>query len=470
MLFNSAQFLVFFIVVTLAYYSLGLKGRQWLLLLASCYFYAVFKPIYILILFFTIIIDYAAGIYIEQTTGSKRKTLLIISLVSNIGVLAFFKYFNFINLNVSYLYKTLGGNNPIPYLDILLPIGLSFHTFQAMSYTIEVYRGKQPAERSFLVYALYVMFYPQLVAGPIERPQNILPQLNTYQKYQWQHLQAGLLQILWGLFKKVVVADRLALLIDPVFANTYQQGTANVWVAVCLYSVQIFCDFSGYSDIALGTARCMGYELMANFRNPYQATTVAEFWRRWHLSLSTWFRDYLYFPLGGNKKGLKIQILATILVFAVSGLWHGASHNYLIWGLLHALFLIVALLRDTYWPSLAKSLHSSSFRIFWNQLLTFGLVSVAWVFFRNKSFSGAMFMLKAMFLGNNFTNNFTQYYHTAEWFLIGLLLVLLFWKERHYPTLSINNKYIFWPIFIVAAMLVYILGVFNEQQFIYFQF
>ena len=268
MLFNSVNFAIFFITVTLLYYILPFKWRWFLLLAASCYFYMAFVPIYILILGFTIVVDYFAGIYIEKNQGHKRKLLLICSLIANIGILAVFKYYNFINDNITVLASSLGLDNNIPYLKMLLPIGLSFHTFQAMSYTIEVYRGNQKAETHFGIYSLYVMFYPQLVAGPIERPQNILPQMHIKHEFSYENLTAGLKQMAWGFFKKLVVADRLSIYVDSVYRNPELHNGSSVVVSSIFFAIQIYCDFSGYSDIAIGCARTLGFDLMTNFKRP----------------------------------------------------------------------------------------------------------------------------------------------------------------------------------------------------------
>ncbi|HEV8505901.1 MAG TPA: MBOAT family O-acyltransferase, partial [Chitinophagaceae bacterium] len=259
-----------------------------------------FIPVYILILGFTIFIDYFAGIYLEKAK-SKKKLFLIISLVANIGVLAFFKYFNFINENITGLLKGFGISNSAPVLNIILPIGLSFHTFQAMSYTIEVYRGNQKAERNFGIYALYVMFYPQLVAGPIERPQNLLHQFYEKHELNYDNVVSGLKMILWGFFQKLVVADRLSAYVNAVYKNPENHSGLTLLLATVFFAFQIYCDFAGYSNIALGSAKIMGFKLMTNFERPYYAKSVSEFWKRWHISLSSWFRDYLYIPLGGNR-------------------------------------------------------------------------------------------------------------------------------------------------------------------------
>src|SRR5262245_25802672 len=300
MLFNSLQFCVFFFVVTSLFFVLPHRWRWLLLLIASCYFYMAFIPVYILILGFTIVIDYIAGILIEDAQGKKRKFLLIASLIANVGVLFVFKYFNFLANSFTDLATALSGQQVAHIgLRIILPIGLSFHTFQSMSYTIEVYRGNQKAERHFGIYALYVMFYPQLVAGPIERPQNLLPQFRQNHNFDYQRVTSGLRLMAWGLFKKTVVADRLALFVNKIYAEPGSFDGPVLLLATLFFAFQIYCDFSGYSEIAIGSARVMGFNLMQNFDRPYHARSISEFWRRWHISLSTWFRDYLYFPLGG---------------------------------------------------------------------------------------------------------------------------------------------------------------------------
>jgi alginate O-acetyltransferase complex protein AlgI len=304
MLFNSLQFLVFFMVVTLLFYrTKSTATRVWILLLASCYFYMSFVPVYIVILGITIIVDYFAGIQIEKSRGSSRRAWLIMSLIFNIGFLAFFKYFNFFIDNFNTALQFAGSGSRYHFLEIILPIGLSFHTFQAMSYTIEVYRGAQPAEHNFSTYALYVMFYPQLVAGPIERPQNILPQLKDFGTYDSNNVREGIARMLWGFFKKVVIADRMAIAVDHTFSNSGQLSSLALFTGAVLYSFQIYCDFSGYSDIGIGAAKVMNVKLMENFKQPYISRTIGEFWTRWHISLSSWFRDYVYIPLGGNRKG-----------------------------------------------------------------------------------------------------------------------------------------------------------------------
>lgn len=467
MLFNSIHFLIFFIIVTLGYWSLGWKGRWRLLLFASCYFYMVFKPIYILILFFTIIIDYLAGIWIEQSKGSNRKLLLILSLISNIGILAIFKYFNFFNTNLSQFLGIFEIKNPVPYLEILLPIGLSFHTFQAMSYTIEVYRGNQKAERHFGIYALYVMFYPQLVAGPIERPQNVIHQFYEKHQFNWEKTKSGLMLMAWGLFKKVVIADRLAMIVDSAYNNPSEKNGLSLLIATFFYTFQIYCDFSGYSEIALGAARVMGFELMENFKSPYFSKSISEFWRRWHISLSTWFRDYLYIPLGGNRVAEWRRYVNQFIVFMVSGLWHGAQWTFVIWGSLHGFYLIVAALRNKYFPKLTLPDNTLGKSI--NLATTFTLVMLAWVFFRAKNTRDAFLILRKIALFSINDSVIFPLNKLEILFSLGLIGLLL-WKELKYFYINTESNLKFYSLISLTMILVYFLGVFNTNNFIYFQF
>lgn len=489
MLFNSIQFLVFFIVVTLAYFSLSWRGRWMLLLGASCYFYMVFKPVFILILFGTIVIDYYAGIWIAQAQNQKqRKLLLVISLISNIGILAFFKYYDFLGDSINQTLHLGGLRSLVPPLErlipqqiaewmvngagkVILPIGLSFHTFQAMSYTIEVYRGNQKPETNFGIYALYVMFYPQLVAGPIERPQNMLFQFHTYFKYDFEQLKAGLMQMAFGFFKKMVIADRLTVVVDSAYDIHSDHNGLTLAVATIFYAFQIYCDFSGYSDIAIGSARVMGFTLMDNFRSPYESKSISEFWGRWHISLSTWFRDYLYIPLGGNRKGEYRKYFNQFLVFMVSGLWHGPTWNFVIWGGLHGTYQITASLRDKWLKAAGISFPQNAFTRYLNVLITFLLVTFAWIFFRN---STAPVSRAFEIIGKIFTLSLNEPLHspfgTLEMWFCVFLIVLLMVKERFWQKIPTQNTAFFILLFSITAFLTYFLGVVNENQFIYFQF
>ncbi|MBC7425986.1 MAG: MBOAT family protein [Bacteroidia bacterium] len=487
MLFNSFEFLIFFPVVTLLYFLLPHKFRWLLLLIASCGFYMAFVPKYIIILGFTIVVDYIAGILIEQSEGRKKKLLLTASIIANVGVLAVFKYFNFINENLTTLVQSFGIENPVPFLKFALPIGLSFHTFQAMSYTIEVYRGNQKAEKHFGIYSLYVMFYPQLVAGPIERPQNILHQF--YEKHQFSYRNAadGLKLVAWGLFKKVVIADRLAQLVNQVYNNPDQYQGIPIVIAVIFFSYQIYCDFSGYTDIALGCSQVMGFKLVKNFNRPYAATSINEFWSRWHISLSSWFRDYFYIPLGGNRLGIPRWYLNLFLVFIVSGLWHGAAWTFIAWGALHGLYTVMSRATKT-----ARKKYSVTIGLdskpkldkFLSTIFVFIIVSIAWVFFRAPSFSSAWQVLQGLFKGwGNYTSikaikdSLGNLGMEKPDILFGFgLIIFLEWVQRFQINGSIRNiisekpTVVRWAIYYGVVVAIILFGVFNQSKFIYFQF
>jgi alginate O-acetyltransferase complex protein AlgI len=491
MLFNSLDFLFFFPVVTILYFVLPYQVRWAWLLLASCTFYMAFKPIYILILGFTIVIDYYAGIYIEKSEGGKRKCYLILSLIANIGVLAIFKYFNFLNLNLSWLLEGFSLKNPIPFLQILLPIGLSFHTFQAMSYTIEVYRGNQKAEYHFGIYALYVMFYPQLVAGPIERPQNILHQFREKYDFDYQRVTDGLKLMAWGMFKKVVIADRLSMMVNHVYNDPYHQTGIPLLVATACFSIQIFCDFSGYSDIALGSAEVMGFKLMKNFDRPYYSKTISEFWKRWHISLSTWFRDYLYITLGGNRVSKWRREYNLFIVFLVSGIWHGASWNFVIWGAIHGFYLVFANQTATFRNKMVDVIGLTKLSIFYKitQIITiFCLTSFAWIFFRAKDFKSAWYIATNLFTGiaNQLqligNKEFIEKYiflgqGTTNFAMVAFALIIMeivhFFQRGQSLRNVLNQKPLLvrWVLYYGVILAILFLGMYDAPaQFIYFQF
>ena len=466
----------FFIIVTSLYFVLPYNRRWLLLLISSCYFYMAFVPIYILILGFTIVIDYFAGRYIESAEGKRRKLFLIFSLIANIGVLAVFKYYNFINHNFSFLMHGFGFTNPIPYLSILLPIGLSFHTFQAMSYTIEVYRGRQKAERHFGIYSLYVMFYPQLVAGPIERPQNLLHQFREKYDFEYDRVVEGLKQMLWGFFKKLVIADRLAIYVNAVYNNPEQHNGTTFVLATIFFAFQIYCDFSGYSDIAIGAAKVMGFKLMTNFNRPYFARNISEFWKRWHISLSTWFKDYLYISLGGNKVSIPRWYCNLLLVFLVSGLWHGANWTYIIWGALNGFYLVLAIITQglrnkftilTGIEKLPKLNHILQI------LITFMLSCFAWIFFRANNVTDALLIIKKIFLlsGTLYIGDFQQLLYCIAGIIFLIIIEL---RHEYFGHSILPFKTNYWlkeqMAYALLIVLILLIGVFDGGQFIYFQF
>jgi D-alanyl-lipoteichoic acid acyltransferase DltB (MBOAT superfamily) len=423
------------------------------------------KPEYILILAFTIVIDYYAGIWIARTEDKKRKKqFLILSLFANILILAIFKYYNFINGNVTGLAAMFGWELNIPLLRILLPIGLSFHTFQAMSYTIEVYRGNQKPEMHFGIYSLYVMFFPQLVAGPIERPQNMLHQFHEKKFWDTDRVVSGVKLICWGLFKKLVIADRLAPMVDQVYNNPEAYSGLNIMLATLFFAEQIYCDFSGYSDIAIGSARVLGFTLMKNFRNPYLSKSVTEFWSRWHISLSTWFRDYLYIPLGGNRVAVPRWMMNLVVTFLISGLWHGAAWTFIIWGGLNGVFIVSEIL-------LARAFPTVKMPAVFKHITTLILICFTWLFFRANNLHDA-----GVLLGNMFTFGQPIAFGVAElWFAFFFIIGLetLQYADEKWGAI---HKVMTLPYFVrmaVYAVFITVLlnfGIFNNSQFIYFQF
>lgn len=488
MLFNSIEFAFFFPIITLLFFLLPHKFRWLLLLLASCFFYMFFKPVYIFILFFTIIIDYIAGIWIaREPNKKKKKRLLLLSIIANVGVLSVFKYYNFLGENINALFSFIHVPQQVPLLNILLPIGLSFHTFQAMSYTIEVYRGNQKPEKHFGIYALYVMFYPQLVAGPIERPQNILQQFHERKVFDYENMRSGLILIAWGLVKKVVIADRLAIYVNQVYGDPIANKGIPMIIATFFFAFQIYCDFSGYSDIAIGSARSMGFHLMTNFNKPYQAITISEFWKRWHISLSTWFRDYVYIPLGGNRVSDMRRYMNLFIVFLISGVWHGANWTFVIWGALHGTYLI---LEDFFYKQYT-GLKNSHFWIvrYSKRAAVFILVCFAWIFFRAQNLQDSFYIIGNLFynwqgqlqqiISNNdfarlnllYAGQGSIQFFLSLFFILFLVIVQQVYGRKSFDGWVISKKRnLRWMIYYSLIFIFIFFGVFNRSGFIYFQF
>jgi alginate O-acetyltransferase complex protein AlgI len=474
-LFNSFTFIVFFMVVTALYFALPHRCRWAMLLLASCVFYMFFIPVYILILFATILVDWLAGIGIEDSADPRRKkAYLLMSILSVCGTLFVFKYFNFFNENAASIARALGWRYPISALRLVLPIGLSFHTFQSLSYVVEVYRGRHRAERHLGIYALYVMYFPQLVAGPIERPQNLLHHFHEEKRFETERVRDGLFLALWGLFKKVVVADSLAIYADAAYNWSGHQTGTTLLVATYFFAFQIYCDFSGYSDIARGISRVYGIELMRNFDTPYFATSISGFWSRWHISLSTWFKDYVYIPLGGNRVSLARNFANLFFVFMLSGLWHGANWTFVAWGSLHGAYLVgerlLRMLRARPSVSSALDLVPAALRRAFAWAVTFHLVLVAWVFFRADHVGTAFRVLRriATVRGPLFFDPVIVQGLLGIALVVGLDLFhrrVEFWENlRRYP-LAFRWGYALALIFAVV-----LLGIDGGAQFIYFQF
>lgn len=478
MLFNSFHFLAFFPVVLAAYFALPHRFRWAWLLAASCYFYAAFIPAYLLILFCLIIIDYVAGIAISGAEGGRRKAFLALSLVANCAMLAFFKYYNFFAANVTAAGHGLGLPLEATTLSIILPIGLSFHTFQSMSYTIEVYRRAQKAERHLGIYALYVLFWPQLVAGPIERPQNLLHQFREPHKFDSRRATEGAELMVTGFAKKVLVADTLARTVNEVYGAPQSHSGLSLIVAAYFFAFQIYYDFSGYSDIARGASRIMGFELMVNFDRPYISSTISEFWRRWHISLSTWFRDYLYVPLGGSRVSGARTALNLLIVFLVSGFWHGANWTFIIWGALHGSALVASQLA---FGHRRKARPVGIARVA-KTLLTFNFVTLAWIFFRAETVSKAFYMLTHLFTRNG-ASTWAALPETPVQVAVAVLAIvgveaLDSWMLRRHsrqalpasPTVLASGLRYAVAVGIIILVLFRLSDDRAPQQFIYFQF
>ena len=472
MVFNSIAFLIFLPIVVLLFYLLPHKWRWLMLLAASCVFYMWFVPKYILILLVTIVIDYSAGILMERYADQHKlkKTFFVISIVSTLAVLLVFKYLNFLTANLDQLCASLGMETHL-LTHIILPIGLSFHTFQSMSYVIEVYRGHQQAERHFGYYALYVMFFPQLVTGPIERPGNLLHQLHEKKEFRYENISKGMRLILFGFFVKMVVADHLGEYVDEVYGHLDEYNSWSVLGCMFFYSFQIYCDFFGYSTIALGSAKLMGFDLMDNFRSPYLSKNIAEFWHRWHISLSTWFRDYVYIPLGGSRVKFGRWAFNILVVFVLSGIWHGAAWTFLLWGFAHGLLHIIEKALRNRFPS--KESQSKWVRISVDALCvlkTFVLVTLFWVVFRATDLEH----LKAIFVTafTNFGGGEQMSVKPGMWIYLGLFILsdIVLRNTRFDAWCEGKPMVVRWLIYAVLVFMVIACSSVKNFPFIYFQF
>jgi alginate O-acetyltransferase complex protein AlgI len=480
MLFNSIQFAIFFPIVTAIFFLLSQRWRVHWLLAASCLFYMAFIPGYILILAVTILIDYFAGIYLERVEDQKKKKILLwVSILSTCTVLFIFKYFDFFTGSFVGLAGLLGWHLPRPVISIILPIGLSFHTFQSLSYVVEVYRGNQKAEHNFIVYATYVMFFPQLVAGPIERPQNLLHQFREWHAFRHADITSGLKRMAWGFFKKLVVADRLALYVGDVYSAPHNFNGLQLTLATFFFAYQIYCDFSGYTDIALGAAQILGFRLMENFDTPYYSLSISEFWRRWHISLSTWFRDYLYIPLGGSRVSKRRHIVNLLCTFTISGLWHGANWTYVFWGLLNGVYLVTGWLtkdwRNRLWDALG--LHERTFiRKVIMLSATFMLTCVAWIVFRARNMSDALYVFTHLANGWNFQKIATEQFLLRQLPVAFAAILALEIGQLCNKAVSVPSFVgkmptpARWALYASIVLTVLMFGVYKQTQFIYFQF
>tara|TARA_B100000989_G_scaffold124353_1_gene92020 strand:+ start:8578 stop:10020 length:1443 start_codon:yes stop_codon:yes gene_type:complete len=480
MLFNSIEFLLFLPIIFTLYwfvFNKNIKLQNLIIFLGSYLFYGWWDYRFLSMIFLSTVVDYFIGVMIfNNSIERKRKILLICSILFNLGVLGFFKYYNFFVKSWIDLFSLIGYEiKSIWTLNIILPVGISFYTFQTMSYTIDIYRRKLQPTRDFVSFASFVSFFPQLVAGPIERATNLLPQILNRRKFKYEQATQGLNLILFGMFKKVVIADSIGPIVDDIFTNYETYGGLTLWIGAIYFSFQIYCDFSGYSDIAIGTAKLFGIELMQNFKTPYFSRNIGEFWRRWHISLSTWFRDYLYIPLGGSKEG-KIKAIRNIfIIFTVSGFWHGANWNFIVWGLFHSILFIPFFLFNTNRKYLTSVIAERSYFPSTKETIevtyTYILIVISWVLFRSENLTSSFFYLKKMFF--DFELNFQPSGIKYIVFIFILLLIeYLQRKSKIFENIFNENKYLNkltkWLILLLTIK--YFLQNLGMNQFIYFQF
>lgn len=482
MLFNSIDFAIFLPIVFVAYWFLtnkSLRSQNLLIVAASYLFYGWWDWTFLLLILLSTVVDFTIGLKLKKEKSPLyRRVYLWTSIAVNLGLLGVFKYYNFFIDNFIQAFTLIGVEFSVSSLDLILPVGISFYSFQTLSYTIDVYNKKLNPTTDFVSFAAFVSFFPQLVAGPIERATNLIPQFLSNRKFSYPEASSGMRQILWGLFKKVVIADNCALFANQIFDNPELYDGSTLFLGALFFTFQIYCDFSGYSDIAIGTARLFGFNLMKNFAFPYFSRDIAEFWRRWHISLSTWFRDYVYIPLGGSQGSKSKKIRNIFIIFLVSGLWHGASWNFILWGALNAfLFLPLLLMKQNRNNIEVVALNRvlPNYREFFQILVTFSLVVIAWIFFRAKDLNDTFLIINNIFSSSFFTIQSILTPKIKMIYTLGLIcfLIIVEWihrdKEfgleiRHY------SKPIRWIVYTAVLLLIITFGYFGESEFIYFQF
>jgi len=496
MLFNSLDYIIFFILTVAIYYHLPHHKRWILLLIASCVFYMAFIPVYIFIKVFVVSIDYIAGIRIEESSGKKKKLWLCFSVICGLGVLFLYKYLNFTVNSLNGLAQVLHWNYSLQSLNLILPIGVSFFIFQSLSYVLEVYYGRQKAERHYGYYFLYVSFFPQLLAGPIERPQNLVKQIHERHDFNYTKAVEGIKLIAWGLLKKVVIADRLAQYVNYIYDKPYSFQGMSLIAATFFFAFQIYYDFSGYTDIARGSAKILGFDLVINFRRPYSAQSFQEFWHRWHISLSTWFRDYLYIPLGGGRVIYSRWIMNIYITFILSGLWHGANWTFIIWGTLHGSYLLIERVMQTNLKNFSERIKLGFAGTVMKVLFIFSLTCIAWVFFRSQSLSEAFYVLShfgvglkeylaniVLLHGHRSAENGILYplmiggiFHKIDLILIPLGIFILEFAEYLHEKNQIIPLWARQPAvvrylgYVTVVLVILNFGCINRVPFIYFQF
>ncbi len=484
MLFNSLDFALFLPIIFVLYWFVfqkHLKAQNALIALASYVFYGWWDWRFLSLIIFSSIIDYFIGLQLEKTIQERqRKLLLWTSVFVNLGFLGFFKYFNFFVDNFVQAFSFFGYQIPNTSLDIILPVGISFYTFQTLSYTIDIYRKELKPTKDFVAFTAFVSFFPQLVAGPIERATNLLPQFLKQRQFEYANAVLGMRQVLWGLFKKVVIADNCAQLANEIFNNSENYGGPTLILGALMFTFQIYGDFSGYSDIAIGTARLFGFKLMKNFAFPYFSRDIAEFWRRWHISLSTWFRDYLYIPLGGSRVGTVKKVRNTFIIFIVSGFWHGANWTFIVWGVLNAIYFLPLLLRDknrVHTGEIAMNRLLPNWKEVKGMLITFSLTVLAWVFFRAENITHAIQYLYDLFAGLGTYINYYKTYrllYNFDFLLLAVIFVFIlvewYGRQKEYAIEKLTDlTFLRYFIYLLLAVLIFFYSG-QKQEFIYFQF
>lgn len=495
MSFASVEYFSFLGIVSILYFSLPQRFRWIWILSASYYFYASWNLSYLVLIIFSTLIDYCVGFLIGITdiqSQMRRRLLLLLSITTNLSVLFIFKYYNFFADSFEVVLQQLELPYLVPHLNVLLPVGISFYTFQSMSYTIDVYKNEISVEKHFGIFATFISFFPQLVAGPIERAKNLLPQFKVVMTIDYVRITSGLKLIAWGLFKKAVIADRISILVNSVYTTPREFSGFQMIVATLAFSIQIYCDFSGYSDIAVGSARILGFDLMENFKQPYFSKSISEFWRRWHISLSTWFRDYVYIQLGGNRVSAFRWQFNLLIVFILSGIWHGANWTFFIWGALHGLFLVMTIHLSPILANLLRRLrlNDSKFFIDLSQTaLTYVIVCFAWIFFRANSLNEALYIASNLFydvdilLQNILSIQFFQSQlaqmgvSRLNFLIITLSVSILLYVDyiKTYKPILLSKierlpLLLRWSFYYIAIATILVFGIFGDTQFIYFQF
>lgn len=479
MIFNSIQYLIFLPIVFSLYWFLckGNRQQNFLLLVSSYFFYSCWDWRFLFLLIFSTSLDYVTGLKIFDATNEKtKKAWFWASITINLGFLGIFKYYNFFIDSFSNLLQNFGLHVNLFTLQIVLPVGISFYTFHGLSYVIDIYKKRILPEKNIITYSLFVSYFPLLVAGPIERATHLLPQLKKDRTFTYDNASNGLRQILWGLFKKVVIADNCAVVANSIFENYESQSGSTLLIGATFFAFQIYGDFSGYSDIALGTSKLFGIDLLKNFNFPYFSRDIAEFWRRWHISLSSWFKDYLYVPIGGSKGSKLFQIRNVLIIFLVSGFWHGANWTFVVWGLLNAIYFIPLLLLNKNRNNtdiIAKGSLLPGFKDMFGMFLTFFLTVIAWIFFRSETITDALFYLKRMFSASLFSIPAKR---PTDLIILLLIFIIIEWifREREYG-FDLNTKktprVLRWFFYYVILITIYLFGAFQSDiEFIYFQF